>query len=155
EPLLNKQIHTLIRAATDRGIGTLLSTNLSFPFSAERAEELVRSGLTKLGVSIDGARQDSYEQYRRGGNLALVLENCRRLRDAKLKLGSTTPKLVWSFHMFPHNVGDVEAAHMMAREFDMEFMAEKGWVVGDEWGRGTPLESKAHSPFPCLFLWYQ
>ena len=73
EPLLNKHVHTMIRAAADRGIGTLLNTNLSIPFSAQRAEELVRSGLTTLGVSIDGARQETYEQYRIGGNLDTVL----------------------------------------------------------------------------------
>jgi MoaA/NifB/PqqE/SkfB family radical SAM enzyme len=38
EPLLNKQIHTMIRAATDRGIGTIVSTNFSFPFDDRRAE---------------------------------------------------------------------------------------------------------------------
>src|SRR5262249_40527485 len=72
EPLLNNEIHLMIREATDRGIGSSVNTNFSFPFNDERAEELVRSGHTALGVSIDGSRQDPYEQYRVSGVLAQV-----------------------------------------------------------------------------------
>lgn len=156
EPLLNKQIHTMVRAASERGIGTVINTNFSFPFTAERAEELVRSGLTRLGVSIDGAWQASYVQYRVGGDLDTVLANCRLVRDAKRRLGSSTPELVWAFHMFPHNTGDVPRARELAAELEMTFFLEKGWVVGEEWdpqhevGFWTPV-----MPFPCLFLWSQ
>ena len=62
EPLLNKNIPDLIQIATDKGVSTLISTNFSFPFSEERAEALVGSGLSILGVSLDGARQETYEQ---------------------------------------------------------------------------------------------
>lgn len=156
EPLLNKEIHLMIRAATDRGIGTVISTNFSFPFDDARAEELVRSGLTTLGVSIDGAQQDTYEQYRVGGDLAMVLENCRRMRDAKQRLGSRTPEVRWSFHLFPHNVFDVQLAKQLAAELDMPISVEKGWVVGEEWERGGFFQFKDEiRPFPCLFLWNQ
>src|SRR5262245_59684650 len=60
EPLLAKHLHTMIEDAHARGIETLISTNFSIPFDDERAERLVRSGLSVLGVSIDGARQDTY-----------------------------------------------------------------------------------------------
>ena len=56
EPLLGKHIFPMIEAATARGISSLISTNFSVPFDAERAERLVASGLTVLGVSLDGAQ---------------------------------------------------------------------------------------------------
>ena len=156
EPLLNKQIATMIRAATDRGIGTLVSTNFSFPFDERRAEDLVRSGLTVLGVSIDGTQQETYEQYRVGGNLETVLANCRKIRDAKRRLGLRTPHVTWIFHVFPHNVYDVATARTMAPELDMELVVEKGWVVGDEWERNGFFKFRDNvKPFPCLFLWNQ
>lgn len=156
EPLLNKEIHLMIRAATDRGIGSLVSTNLSFPFDDVRAEELVRSGLTTLGVSIDGAHQETYEQYRVGGDLAQVLGNCERIRDAKRRLRSRTPEVRWLFHTFPHNIFDVELAKQKAAELDMEITFEKGWVVGEEWERGGFFQFKDEvRPFPCLYLWNQ
>jgi MoaA/NifB/PqqE/SkfB family radical SAM enzyme len=154
EPLLGKHIVPMIEAATAHGISSLISTNFSVPFDAERAEQLVASGLTVLGVSLDGARQETYERYRVRGDLETVLRNVRLMIEAKRKLRSTTPKLIWSFHIFPHNTADLEPARRMAAELGMEFAAEKGWVVGDEWdpdGRyayyGDP------QPFPCIALW--
>ncbi len=156
EPLLDKQIATMIREATDRGIGTILSTNFSFRFDDRRAEDIVRAGLTVLGVSIDGARQETYEKYRVGGDLATVLENCRRMRDAKRRLGATAPQMVWSFHAFPHNVGDIADVPALARELDMVPVFEKGWVVGADWDAGGKAGFRDRMPaFPCLFLWQQ
>ena len=118
EPLLVKDINEMIRDAHERGISTLLSTNFSLRFDEAAAERLVRSGLSILGVSIDGARQESYEQYRVRGDLALVLRNCALVRDAKKRLQSATPRLVWEYHVFPFNTGEVEAARAMARQED-------------------------------------
>src|SRR5207237_8672283 len=90
EPLLNKHLFTMVAEATARGLSTSLCTNFSLPFDEPRAEQLVRSGLKIMGVSIDGARQDTYEQYRVRGRLDRVLENCRLVVEAKRRLGSPT-----------------------------------------------------------------
>lgn len=156
EPLLAKDLCAMIRAASERGISTTTSTNLSLPFDRDRAEALVASGLDVLGVSIDGARQQTYEQYRVRGNLDTVLSNCRMLVDAKRRMGSSKPKLVWEFHVFPHNVDDIETGKAMAAALGMEISISKGWVIGPEWKAvgdhkfflGNP------EPFPCLFLWH-
>jgi len=155
EPLLAKHIYTMVEEASGRGLSTVISSNFSLPFDAERAERLVRSGLAVLGVSIDGARQESYEQYRVGGDLETVLRNCRLVRDAKSRLGSSTPRLVWEFHTFPHNTGDIEAARGMAADLGMDFALSKGWVIGPEWDpddRWAPREPVM--PFPCSWLWH-
>ena len=155
EPLLAKDFCAFVRAASRRGISTTTSTNLSLPFDRERAEAVVASGLHVLGVSIDGARQETYEQYRVGGDLETVLRNCRLLVEAKRRLGSTTPALVWEFHVFPHNVADVEPARAMAADLGMEIAVSKGWVVGPEWKSADDLQFYLGNPqpFPCLFLW--
>jgi pyruvate-formate lyase-activating enzyme len=154
EPLLGRHVVPMIEAASERGISTLISTNFSVPFDAARAERLVRSGLTVLGVSIDGARQESYEQYRVGGDLETVLRNCRLMLEAKRKLGSKTPALNWSFPVFPHNVEDVDLARSMARDLEMTFVVEKGWVIGDEWDPdGRYCYYSDPRPFPCVYLW--
>ena len=154
EPLLGRHVVPMIEAASARGISTLISTNFSVPFDAARAERLVRSGLTVLGVSIDGARQESYERYRVGGDLETVLRNCRLMLEAKKKLGSKTPALNWSFHVFPHNVEDVDLARSMARDLEMTFVVEKGWVIGDEWDPdGRYCYYSDPRPFPCVYLW--
>ncbi len=154
EPLLNKQIYEMIAKASARGIGTTISTNFSIPFDEERAEKLVRSGLAVLGVSLDGATQESYEQYRRRGDLALALENCRLVADAKRRLGSATPELVWEFHIFPHNRHEIEAARTLADEIGMTFAASKGWVAGPDWDTDHEFDEPQHGGAErCFFLW--
>ena len=154
EPLLGRNIYPMIAQATARGVSSLISTNFSVPFDAEKAEQLVASGLTILGVSLDGARQETYEKYRVCGKLDTVLRNCRLVLEAKRKLGAKTPKMIWSFHVFPHNVDDVEPARAMAAELGMEFALEKGWVVGDEWDPdGRYCYFSDPRPFPCIALW--
>jgi len=154
EPLLAKQLVPMVERAARRGIATTISTNFSIPFDAERAEALVRSGLSLLGVSIDGARQETYEQYRVRGNLELVLKNCRLVRDAKRRLRSATPRLIWEFHVFEHNAKDVALAREMAAELEMEISVDKGWVVGEEWDRGGDFAYFFNPrPYRCPFLW--
>lgn len=154
EPLLAKNIYPMIEAAARRGLSTTVSTNLSIPFSAADAERLVASGLTELGVSIDGARQASYETYRVRGSLDLVLANCRLLRDAKRRLGATRPRLTWEFHTFPHNVDDVPLAQALAAELEMELVISPGWLIDSDWD-GGPLVDLPMAPMPmrCPFLW--
>jgi len=154
EPLLGKNIYPMIENAARRGISTTVSTNLSIPFTAEDAERLVRSGLTVLGVSIDGALQASYEMYRVRGSLELVLHNCRLVRDAKRRLGSALPKLTWEFHSFPHNVQDVPLARTLAAELEMDLVVSPGWLIDSDWDGGSVVDYPMQpAPFRCPFLW--
>lgn len=154
EPLLHKGLEAMIAAATERGIATVVSTNFSLPFSDERAEALVRAGLSVLSVSIDGARQESYEKYRVRGQLETVLNNCRAVVRAKKKLGRRGPRLYWGFHVFEHNVDDIPLAVELAHQIGMQISVEKGWVVGDEWDPQGPYKFFANvTPGPCDFLW--
>jgi MoaA/NifB/PqqE/SkfB family radical SAM enzyme len=154
EPLLNKDIYEMIRLASSKGISTTVSTNFSMPFDAAGARSLVSSGLATLGVSIDGARQESYEKYRVKGNLERVLDNVRLVNEAKRDLDSPSPQLIWEFHVFEHNRDDVEQARAMAKELGMQISCDKGWVAGPEWDPEANFSFFAEpSPDRCGFLW--
>jgi pyruvate-formate lyase-activating enzyme len=155
EPLLGRNTVAMLQAAHERGIGTQLSTNFSIPFDDARADALVASGLAVLGVSLDGATQATYETYRIGGNLETVLRNCRMVADAKRRLGSSRPRMVWSYHVFPHNTHEVGMAEAMARELGMDFAPSKGWVVGDDWDPTARWEAPGldGDTLACTFLW--
>lgn len=157
EPLLNKNIYEMLRIANDRGLSTLLSTNFSMPFNDEKAEKLVNSGLDLLGFGFDGATQEAYEQYRVGGNLERALGNVRTLLDAKKRLGSKTPHLAWSFHVFEWNYHEVETARKMAEELGVAFAPTKGWVSGPEWDPAAEFEFPGTDPSTerCKYLWTQ
>lgn len=156
EPLLNKNVFTMIEEASQAGISTTVSTNFSIPFDDARAERLVASGLSLLGVSIDGATQESYEQYRVGGDLEKVLDNCKRVLEAKRRLGSVSPHMVWEYHVFPHNQHEVELGKKLAEELGMTIAVDKGWVVGPEWEPESEFQFFIRpKPSRCSFLWYQ
>ncbi len=95
EPLLNLGTPKLIRCAKSYLMTTTISTSLSV--QRFDAEAYVESGLDLMILSVDGATQQVYERFRRGGNLELVLENIKKLVCAKKALGRRTPMLCWKF----------------------------------------------------------
>jgi pyruvate-formate lyase-activating enzyme len=113
EPLLNKRLPEIVLAAKRLLMFTMLSTNLSVRFDCDA---LVESGIDYMTLSIDGTSQDSYERYRRRGQLDLVLDNIRALVEAKRRLGRDKPYLVWQFLTFQHNVHEVESAIETGRQ---------------------------------------
>ena len=114
EPLLNLRTPHLIRTAKTYLMGTALSTSLSV--RKLDAEAYVESGLDFMVMSIDGATQPVYQQFRRNGDLELVFGNIRKLVDAKRKLRRKTPVLSWNFLAFEHNVHELALAERMARK---------------------------------------
>lgn len=158
EPLLARNLFPMIAEAHLAGVSTTISTSFSVPFDDEDANHLVRSGLSLLGVSIDGARQETYEMYRRRGSFQRVIDNCRRVVRAKQRLGSTTPELVWMYHVFPHNTEDIEPATRLANEIGMRISIKKGWVRGGDWDQERRFPSSfGGEAFPtrCTFLWHR
>jgi radical SAM protein with 4Fe4S-binding SPASM domain len=156
EPLLNKKIYEMIEMASSRGISTVISTNFSVPFDEERADKLVASRLAALGLSIDGASQETLEVYRVGASLETILENLRLLVDAKRRAGSELPHITWAFHVFDHNQHEVEQARAMARDLGVTFTATKGWVEGDEWDKAAAYAFPSWTEPTsrrCKYLW--
>jgi MoaA/NifB/PqqE/SkfB family radical SAM enzyme len=157
EPLLGRNVFRFIEIARAAGVSATISSNMSLDLDDNQIDRLVECGLSVLGASIDGASQESYEKYRVRGNLGRALDNCRRLAAAKRRLGSTTPELFFSYHVFEHNAHEVEEARRIAEDIGMNFVASRAWVVGDEsegleqypyiWGEGFPNR--------CHFLWFQ
>ena len=87
EPLLNKQLPEMIAMAHQVGLYTIVSTNAQ-TLSRSIAEALVKSGLNRIIVSIDGFSEESYAAYRVGGNLHKALEGLQHLANAKAEYHS-------------------------------------------------------------------
>ena len=87
EPLLNKQLPEMIAAAHKVGLYTIVSTNAQ-ALNRSMAEALVRSGLSRVIVSIDGFSEESYAAYRVGGSLHKALEGLQHLANAKAEYHS-------------------------------------------------------------------
>lgn len=113
EPLLNEDVYDMVAYAKKRLILTNFSTNLNYLSSPEM---LVASGLDTLKLSIDGATEATYRQYRIGGDFKRVMENLRRLIEARKKQKRRTPYITWQYLVFKHNVHEVPQAVAMAKE---------------------------------------
>ena len=87
EPLLNEQLPEMVHIAHEAGIYTIVSTNAQ-RMDTVTATTLARAGLNRIIISMDGWTQQSYEQYRRGGDVEKAKEAVRVLRHAKDQTGA-------------------------------------------------------------------
>ncbi len=91
EPLLHPLLPEMIAYAGNNNIRTVISTNGNAANSIKRIERLVSAGPSTIIVCVDGANQETYQTYRRGGKLERVLLTIQRLAEAKKKLGVSNP----------------------------------------------------------------
>lgn len=88
--------------------------------------DLIESGLTTIVVSIDGSTQETYEQYRVGGNLGLVLENAAKIIDRRNAMGRTFPLIEWQFLALKRNVDQIDDAMRLARAIGFDIFRYGG-----------------------------
>ena len=96
EPYLNPKFLDMASYAVKKKIYTATSTNAHF-INDESAKKTIESGLHRLIISIDGSTQDTYEQYRVGGQLQKVIEGTKKIIEWKKKLNSATPYVIFQF----------------------------------------------------------
>jgi MoaA/NifB/PqqE/SkfB family radical SAM enzyme len=155
EPLFNRALPDIVTYLREQRICTTFPTNLSVRMSDPQIDELVSAAPDMMMISLDGASEETYSQYRVGGNFQLVLDNVRRLADAKRRLGRDRPILVWKMVVFPYNAHEVEIAKRTAKTlgFDaFEFVADNTGpefrAEADEKNRKLTSARK-----PCFWAW--
>jgi len=128
EILLNRELPAMLGYAFRRGVALQAGNGVNLnTLPDEVLESMVRYGLRKLTVSIDGATQETYQAYRVGGDLERVLYNIGRINDLKESLGARFPELNWQFIVFGHNEHEVTRARSMAADLGMGFMIKLPW----------------------------
>ncbi len=85
EPMLHPLFYSFIRNSLTTH--SVLSTNGHY-LSAENSEKVVKSGLGKLIISIDGMDQETYTAYRKNGSSETVIDGIRNVTDARKRFGS-------------------------------------------------------------------
>lgn len=116
EPYLNLQFLEMVKYASLKNIYTATSTNAHY-LNDSTSKQTIESGLDRLIISIDGTTQETYEQYRIGGELNKVIEGTKNIIRWKKELGSKTPHIIFQFLVVKpneHQIKDVEAlAHKL------------------------------------------
>jgi radical SAM protein with 4Fe4S-binding SPASM domain len=119
EPFLNPGFLEMVRYAAGKKIYTATSTNAHY-LKDDVAKRTVESGLDRLIISIDGTTQDTYKQYRVGGQLDKVLEGARNIVKWKKELRSSKPFVVFQFLVVRHNEHQVEDVRRLAKEIGVD-----------------------------------
>jgi tungsten cofactor oxidoreducase radical SAM maturase len=105
EPLTHPNILEMIETVRQRNTAVTLGSN-GLLLDAEMARELVRLGVDRLVVSVDGVKPETYASVR-GAMLSQVLNNLRGLNEVKRQLGSLTPALGIEFVVLKTNVTEL------------------------------------------------
>lgn len=106
EPLVHPDIVEMVARAKSVSGHVELITN-GMLLTDEIIAGLIEAQLDLLWVSIDGATPESYLDVRLGDNLALVLENIKRLRAARDQAYRFYPQLGIAFVAMKRNIADL------------------------------------------------
>lgn len=126
EIFLNHDLKEIMRIASKRGVSLEAYNGVNLNNATEEMlESLVKYRFRRLSISIDGASNETYRIYRRGGDLDRVLKNIDTINRYKKEYGSLLPVLTWQFISFDHSAHELERARSMAKERDMRFRVVK------------------------------
>ena len=137
EPYINPNFLDFVSYANTKKIYTATSTNAHF-LTPENAEKTVKSGLDRLIISIDGSTQAVYEQYRKEGSLEKVIEGTKNIIEAKRKLKSNTPYVIFQFLVVKPNEHQIDEVKILSEELGVDELKLKSAQVYN-YKNGNPL----------------
>lgn len=153
EPFLNEDVFEAISLCSKNKIKARISSNLNY-FPDGYEEELVKSKLHHLVVSLDGTTQESYSKYRVGGSINKVLDAVNRISKERKRKNSQFPFLTWQFLVMDHNKMEIEKARKLYRKWGFDrivFQRDRG-DMGEELFGNNPKKMLRKT---CSFLWNQ
>lgn len=128
EIFLNPDLIEILRIAHALGVRITASNGANLNNVRDEAlEAVVTYRMEHLTCSIDGASQETYGVYRRGGNFATVVANVHRIVELKAQHDSPYPRLTWQFVVFGHNEHELPMARQMAEQLGMAFRPKLSW----------------------------
>lgn len=130
EPYLNPEFLEMVKIASRKKIFTVTSTNAHY-LTDENAKKTIESGLDKIIISIDGTTQDTYEQYRVGGQLEKVIAGTKNILKWRKQLKSKTPYVVFQFLVVKPNQHQIDDVYKLAEELGVDEVALKTAQVYD------------------------
>ena len=122
EPFLNPDAYEMIRIARGAGIKVVCSTNGHLFAGGDHARRAVDCGLDVLIFSVDGITQETYQRFRRQGDLAKVLEGIRQVVAEKERVHSDTPLVNFRFIVMRHGEHEVPRLEAFASSLGVDVL---------------------------------
>lgn len=96
EPLLNRELPTMIAYASGRGARVIFNTNGTL-LNERRGDAITEAGLHDLRVSLDAATPETYLRVRGADVLPKILRNVAAFTERRTLRGETAPHVsVWA-----------------------------------------------------------
>lgn len=132
EPLLNSRVPDLIETAVKAGVMDIrLGTN-GLLMSDEMSAALIDSGLTRLEISIDAAKAETYRSIR-GESLERLERAIASFLNIRAKRGTKAPLLRLSFIKLKQNQGELPVfLEKWRKTADMISVQEPIWFPGSK-----------------------
>jgi short-subunit dehydrogenase/MoaA/NifB/PqqE/SkfB family radical SAM enzyme len=136
EALLHPNLPDRVAQAKQAGCEVGVLTN-GILLEGERARRLVAAGVDWIGISIDGATAEVYEQIRRGARFDVLVENIRKFIDLRV---NGVPRVLVNFVMMPINVHQLLEMVRLGKQIGVDQINFKQCdVVRGEFGSGLGL----------------
>ncbi|MDR0448955.1 MAG: hypothetical protein LBG89_00635, partial [Rickettsiales bacterium] len=177
EVFLNPEIIPIMKAAFERGVELTITNGTNFNSVSDEVLEAMATYRVKcVQVAIDGACQETYGAYRRGGDFDKVVANIRKLNEFKRIHHSTRwqnkPWVIWQYIILPTNdaAAEIRAAQDMAAGLGVPifFIRDRNGHVPADAGRveiqtglsfaggaGGRAWAEDERKFKCPSLWRQ
>ena len=147
EPTLHGEMFEMVRLAKSYGMSVTVHTNMNTD-ACEEVEDFIDSGLDRLVVGIDGVTQGTYERYRVGGDLALVVDRTKRLITAKKKHRKKRPIVEVQLIDFDFNRAEQGEMRRLVRQWGADVFT---LVAPDQTTKNAKVDPAR--PRRCLWLW--
>jgi len=145
EPFINKDALRMISYAKKKGIFVHTSTNGHYFNTKEQARKVINSGLDSLIIAVDGLDQQTYEKYRKGGDLQTVIDSIKNIVSERASLGVSHPRITLRFIVMKHNEHQVNQVREFAKDIGVDAITFRSAVVRrseiDFTDRLTPLSA--------------
>jgi tungsten cofactor oxidoreducase radical SAM maturase len=116
EPLIHPDILEMIDAVRQRDLAVIISSS-GLLLDEVMARELVRLGVERVVISIDGVKPETYAGIR-GAMLAQVLDNIQRLNEIKRRLGVVKPLVGIEFVALKSNLAELADLAELAKSLN-------------------------------------
>ncbi len=129
ESFLNADLLRMVEYAASVGIAPQISTNGTLIKDAATAERIVDAGFDQITVSLDGASQETYAQFRKTGDFETVRRAIELLVQARKRRKKKTPIITLQFIVMKHNEHEMDRIWEIANEIGVDRIALKTvWV---------------------------
>lgn len=121
EIFLNPELLEIIKYAYKKKVKLTAFNGVNFnTVSEEILEALAKYEFTGITFSIDGTTQETYQKYRKNGDINKVFENIKKLNNYKEKYKSKYPILQWQYIVFEHNEHELSNVKKIQNELKID-----------------------------------